>query len=154
MDTWTAEFCTVCDKQCFMGSVYCSDDCKEADLRSKQRFHTPSPFPFAEEVFTNVHDTESSDENSEIPNLWLSSSSVGQRKPIAEKLRSSAPKTNEHAFRYASPILKPYKVSGAASVSPLLIPQSSQASSLEKTEQISVQSISTYKRWLSQGIAE
>lgn len=153
MDSWTAEFCTVCDKQCFLGSVYCSDACREADHCSKQRFYPLSPSQPPAEVSAGAQDTDSSDENSEIPNFWLAANSSKSRRKVSSKLRSAAPKATDLTFRYASPILKPQKPSGATAVSPLLIPKSTQASPPEKMEQISAQSVSTYKRWLSQGTA-
>lgn len=36
--TWTQDYCTVCDKQCPQGSVYCSDNCRLFEERATGQY--------------------------------------------------------------------------------------------------------------------
>lgn len=38
---WTEDFCTVCDKQCQPGYVYCSEECRQADEAAGSRANPP-----------------------------------------------------------------------------------------------------------------
>lgn len=49
---WNHDYCTVCDKQCSPGHVYCSEECKGREIAQSRRSSllsladdTPSPAP-------------------------------------------------------------------------------------------------------------
>lgn len=146
MTSWTPEFCTVCDKQCILGNVYCSDGCRELDMRkSEQVSDTASALSSHSTNFSSHETSESSDEE-DFPALTLSKQLSNQIMNTSSKPPAPRPKRKE--FLYASPVLKPSKGPAISpSVSPLLMPQVSP----DPTEQISAQSVSTYKRWLAEG---
>lgn len=143
MTSWTPEFCTVCDKQCILGNVYCSEQCRELDMQNKRE--GTSDAASALSTAYSSHESSESSEDDEVPMLSLSKQISNQSQHGTAR---SAPRPKKKEFLYASPVLKPSKgPSISPNVSPLLMPRASP----EPSEQISAQSVSTYKRWLAGG---
>ncbi|PRT54516.1 hypothetical protein B9G98_02136 [Wickerhamiella sorbophila] len=133
--SWTQDYCTVCDKQCPSGNMYCSRECLEAEA---------SP-----------QGSKSSDSSRR-----RSSGSSGLKLLDAEAKATinAAPSSNaqtllirqEDKFLYDSPLLKPQQTSLSVSppLSPLLIAQGNGDVNLGASVGRLSQSSSSYRRWL------
>lgn len=138
------EFCTLCDKQCPAGGVYCSEKCrledtkKDKDLKRVEKLVPLASVPSDTSV---AESQESAEEDSEVPHLYLS----GSYKPAAIRKHQKIKKDNQ--FLYLSPTLKPVKPKTGPSpdMSPLLMPQTKvSADSFAMS-----QSVNSYRRWLA-----
>lgn len=139
---WNMEFCTVCDKQCPAGGVYCSERCRMVEVRKHNKVETSEPLSLSHSDGSEIESQESADEDSEVPSMWL----PGSLKTAATAVRKQGHAKKETQFLYASPTLKPVKpVEGSPEMSPLLIPQSK----INHDHFVMSQSVNTYRRWLA-----
>lgn len=136
VEDWKPAFCTMCDKQCLGVDVYCSDKCRLLDESKQSTRLSVSPKHSRD---SNIL-TGESDEDCEVPNMWLS---VPEQELPKKKLSPDHKnKNSDKTFLYASPALIPSKVPKAP-LSPFLMPQDMGA------EPVLPQSVNTYRRWLA-----
>ena len=153
MSQWIPEYCIVCDKQCPQGSVYCSEKCRCAEEHSDDSCKKQDSQHNINRL-SNLTDTssESSDEDGELNGFMLSHKpqiSVGSNNNVAQSQSSKKSVRKDNQFLYASPRLNPQKNPKISpSMSPLLIPSNTLTPEVVNTDQLSVQSVNTYKRWM------
>lgn len=151
MSQWIPEYCIVCDKQCVQGSVYCSDKCrcaeKNSDLSKKQ--HTQYHQANKPSQDNNDFSSDSSDDDSELSGFTLSQRPPnGNTAPTVQSQSAKKSTRKDNHFLYASPKLNPQKNPKISpSMSPLMIPTVVTPEVIH-AEQMSVQSVNTYKRWM------
>lgn len=152
MSQWIQEYCIVCDKQCSQGAVYCSQKCRCAEENYDDSCKKQDSQQNVNRL-SNLTDTssESSDEESELNGFMLThrpqNSTGGNSVTQSASSKKSSRKDNQ--FLYASPKLNPQKSSKISPLmSPLLIPTNTLTPEVVNTDQMSVQSVNTYKRWM------
>lgn len=143
--SWDLEFCTVCDKQCPAGGVYCSKKCRMEDTRNDKLDSVESLAPLTysqtDTSATYGESQDSGEEDSEVPSLCLT---TPYKTILCRKHRKLK---RDSQFLYLSPTLKPVKPKTGVSpdMSPLLMPQTQVTS---ETHAMS-QSVNSYRQWLA-----
>ncbi|CAN6643871.1 hypothetical protein TRVA0_020S00958 [Trichomonascus vanleenenianus] len=171
---WSHDFCTVCDKQCPQGAMYCSDKCRMIEQTTSEEIALSMSFNPSPEYLCRYHATSSGsctcDHHSEdVDYFSLSPASNLPAHNNSVCSSSSSNRSGSDHFMYDSPLLLPQGSKSSASLassvasseflasptlSPLLIPSSStQFTSKETASGVSTTPAMTaslnYRRWLT-----